>query len=253
MSRRLSLADRAMGNTERSLFWRLAGLLLVTAALVSAMVIWVAEFLAVGPRAYMDEVALGRVAPETEELVSAYEILEVSAGLKPWDASMQLELGRLASWVVLEANTSNEKFSHWPEVAERHFQRAAELRPTWGVPWGELVILETRKLKPDLNNILHSLGMGLQLSPWEIDSQPALIWGGFAYWELLDYAQRDRLIAVARHAMNRNQRTVVDAAVHYHREKYIVDFLKPGTLIHGRFLSRLRKRDAAKRKESGGD
>lgn len=226
---------------RKSFLKRLGAKLLVATAVLLVLVTWVGEFLAIGPRAYMDKVALGRSPPAVEDLDAAYRVLEVSQLLRPWDANLQLEMGRLASWHLISSNPV-ESAKKWAALAESHLMQAASLRPSWGVPWSELIVLELRKQKPDLVSLLKAFQKGLYLTPWEHDAQPGLIWGGFAFWAALDYAQREQFMKIVAHGMQRNWGAVVDAAVRYHKEQHILDLIDPASPAHGRYQHRMRQR-----------
>lgn len=203
------------------------------ALVVVAAIGTLAEFLAIAPRALMDEAVKDRRVPSDRDWSAAYAVIQLAARLKQRDATLEFEAGRIAWWQANGVGVELSVRKEYLATSMAHLSNAVGIRPSWGRAWIELanVYLQSNQW----NDARKALAKGMALAPYEGDSQWMALWTGFAIWPVLTSEDRDHLLQIAKHVLqNKLNSWVVDPAVNFRREYTLRPLIEPGSTAEWR-------------------
>lgn len=210
-----------------------------------------AELLTIPPRNLMDKAVKDKNFPVDYNWQPMREAMSAAAALKPWDADIQLELGRMAGWQAAAYPLGDKDRMAHLQSAVTHLKRAVTLRPTWGLGWAQLAYAQIQIGDVAKTGAPQSLALAMQFSPYDDYVQRLVLWSGFAMWDILPDDTRTKVVHVAEHAAkNLRHRWVVDYAVQFHREKHVAHLATEGSPFARRLKNQVMIRD--KRRQSVG-
>ena len=185
-----------------------------------------ADFIAIGPRATLNEAAGKGHLPRNLDWGPSYRLLATAADIKPRDARMQYELGRIAWIDALNPALSRTVMLDRLDRAASHLERAARLRPAWGRTWADLA--NVHYLRGHYTRSLADLRTAMRLTPYELATQQLIVGTGFALWPVLDDTDRAALMTIARHVARYSSRAIlINATVPFRRESLIRELVEP--------------------------
>ncbi|MCB1877506.1 MAG: hypothetical protein KDH88_16150 [Chromatiales bacterium] len=184
-----------------------------------------ADLLTVGPR---DRLATwARNNPESVAAQAGRDLqsLELAHGLRPWDADLAADLGRMSEWITRDGTPWSMESSPWRRQAIGYYQTALRLRPGWAFAWAHLAQARLLIGFP-LEEILAPLDKAMVLGPAEPGVQRKVLWVGFSLWARLNEDLRARLATVLFQTLEHQAPSAIGMAVHFNREALIRDALQ---------------------------
>ena len=204
---------------------------------------FIAEFIALGPRTLMNEMRNTGQIPEDWNFEPAYKILLVASKIKPLDASLHFELGRLSWWQAKSIKLDVRKRQALLDRSEKHLSTVTELRPTWGRGWVELANVRLQSGK--YMDAKFALMRGIRVSPYEVDSSWLAMWTAFSLWGFMDWDEKDQVMQMAKYVLENGIAVfAIDSAVRFYKEDVIQKYIEPGTENARRLEWRLKLRDS---------
>ena len=184
-----------------------------------------AELLAIAPRHMLNEAANKKTLPTNTDWPTGYKLLKLSSQLKPFNANIQFELGRISWLQASSLQKESEAKSQWLEKSIFHLKKTLETRPTWGRAWAEISTAYLQKRDYLLS--YKALVKAMQLEPYEGYSQWMILWNGFALWPMLLPEDTEKFLAIIKHVLEYSEPLrVVDSAIANNRENVITPFFK---------------------------
>lgn len=133
-----------------------------------------------------------------DEWQAASDRLLLARRLRPLDADVSADLGRLMEWRSWQENPGSEGFKASRNLAAEFYREAIARRPSWGYVWAhhaENLFLQGHRGA----EFQASLRRAIALAPWEPGVQRKVAWMGMAAWEILPAdLQREVKETVAR-------------------------------------------------------
>ncbi len=226
---------------------RLAAVTLVIGILVIAWAgrAFVAEFLMIGPRELVSDWSAGTERPAAEDLDKVIALVETATALKPGDAGLHLELGRLHKLRALALGYGTETRTAALQRAATEFHTAMQLRPSWGAAWAAYAQVQYL-LGRNGRGSIEAFRQAMQLAPHEGDSYRLLAWLGFAHWPQLPAEDRQAFRALLNdYSSPAYIPPLLEYAVHFHREALVEPLVRADPKLDAALQVLLRKRQEA--------
>lgn len=172
----------------------------------------------------MDSVASEGVLPEDYDWQPVINVFSLGAKVKPNDARLRFELGRLEWWQAQYGQLSAQQRRDHLQYAANSLQEVTKLRPLWGRAWVELanIQFQQKKYLDARQSLLH----GMSLAKYDVLSHWMIYWTGFGIWGLLTPSEQDRFMEVVQFAVEyRYVDELLEAAVANYREALIEPLL----------------------------
>ncbi len=114
-------------------------------------------------------------------------------------------LGRIHEWRHIHLPFGNEAAVDSRLAARDAYRQALELRPLWPYTWARLAYTKLRLLQID-DEFEHALRQAVELGPWRIAVNKAVVEIGLIAWLELDSAQRILVLDAAERTLKQNRR-----------------------------------------------
>jgi len=124
------------------------------------------------------------VVSDRDQWQAAVDRLLLARRLRPLDAGVSADLGRLMEWRSWQENPGSEGFEASRTLAGEFYREAIGRRPSWGYVWAHYA--ENLFLLGHTGSEFQTaLRQAIALAPWEPGVQRKVAWMGMAAWELL--------------------------------------------------------------------
>lgn len=196
-------------------------------ALGAATAYTVADFAATGASGALNQWSVDDAQPTQAAWESARRLLTLAATLKPYDAVLEVDRGRLFEWKAVAASSLVERRAA-RHIAIGHFTQAVEKVRLYGEAWAFLA--RSLVLNGQAKEGVDAWRNAARLSPFEPQVLPKIVEIGAYLWPLLGDHDRGLFIDVVRAALRYDDSgNILKSMVKYGREELIRPLLsRPG-------------------------
>ncbi len=171
----------------------------MTAGLVLLIIelsrIGLADFMRLGPGAYLDSIRAANALPSPGKLLGARERLLVARALDRDNPIIPEYLGQIAFYRATLSPSDAKLQQKYLSEALESYEAALALRPNSGYLWASLMLTRQALLGLtqvyDVAGVLDAMRHAAQLAPWEPGIIEQVIWVGTMHYAELSPQERD--------------------------------------------------------------